>query len=145
MEGFCGVPLMELFLPAEPRAGLLQRRQQILPDRAGQAGRSRRVPSHRHVHHAGESPAFFFFFSSRGLMERTARLLRAESITLAGLVAVWCHDANRAVCLMCSRVCALQHFSQTPRTLFTAAVCGNAAGEPLIIMALHYQRAPAAD
>lgn len=39
---------------AEPRAGVLQRRQPLLPDRPGQAGGAWRVPPHRHVHHAGE-------------------------------------------------------------------------------------------
>lgn len=42
--------------PPEPGTGVLQRRQPILPDGAGQTGGPWRVSPHRHVHHAGEAP-----------------------------------------------------------------------------------------
>lgn len=40
--------------PPEPGTGVLQRRQPILPDGAGETGGPWRVSPHRHVHHAGE-------------------------------------------------------------------------------------------
>lgn len=92
---------------AEPGTGLLQGRQQILPHRAGQAGWPRRVPPHRHVHHAGEEPPPPFLIRSVGISRRGARAsLGTESIIL-GMEDGVC-VANRAVCLMCSQVCALQ-------------------------------------
>lgn len=107
---------------AEPGTGLLQGRQQILPHRAGQAGGPRRVSPHRHVHHTGEEPLLYLFCIFPKDAVRGAASLGTESIILAGgRAAVRCHAANRAVCSMCSQVCALQLLQPHTLMLFTAA------------------------
>lgn len=135
---------------AEPGTGLLQGRQQILPHRAGQARGARRVPPHRHVHHAGENGLFdpsccflFFFFFQEDGARGTAGLGTESIIVAEGRAAAPCRGANRAVCLMCSQVCALQHSSpHTAHVIYSGSAAWNAGAEPLIIECLHYPRAP---
>lgn len=73
-------------LLTEPRTGVLQRRQQVLPDGPGQTRRTWRVSSHRHVHDAGEGPVY------SQLSFRTA-----VSFYLHRMDAVCCHGLNKPV------------------------------------------------
>lgn len=85
---------------------------------------------------------FFFFFREDGA--RGTAGLGTESIIVAeGRAAAPCRGANRAVCLMCSQVCALQHSSpHTAHVIYSGSAAWNAGAELLIIECLHYPRAP---